>query len=178
MKKIRDFFYSVSDIFVILVVLALAAGIIFWRVHDVMGYSEYAASKSGPETKIDIDFTDVDLNPEKDPSQETPELPPETDPEQKPDDNPEQDPQPEDDPEKEKKFKTSKEISLEIPRGTSSKKSGTLIAEKLGLSAEEKEVFVKEFLRIKDALGRTVMAGKYTIPAGSTIEDIVKIVAR
>lgn len=165
MKRIRDFFYNCSDIFVTLLVLALAAGVIFWRVQNIMGYSEYAAEKIGEETKIDIDFSDVDLDPEVDPV-----VNPEVDPED--------DPQPEDDPEKEKEFKTSKEISLEIPSGTSAKGSANLIAEKLGLSAEEKDLFVDEFLRIKGELKLTVIARKYTIPAGSTIEDIVKIVAR
>ena len=62
MKKIKDFIYNFSDIFTAILVLALAGGIIVWRVQVIMGYSEMMAAEK-KETQIDIDFADVDLDP-------------------------------------------------------------------------------------------------------------------
>ncbi len=165
MKKIRDFFYNFSDIFVTFLVLALASGIIFWKVHTVMGYSvpEEPKVNPGTETKIDIDFSGVDLNPET---------------EQEPEQEQEQDPEPENPPAPGEDFRTAKEIQVEIPKGASRKKAGTLVAQKLGLSDADSADFVAQFIRITESKGYSIKYGNYTVPAGSSIEEIIKVLSR
>lgn len=66
MKRIKDFVYNFSDIFITLLVIAVAGAIIFWRVQIIMGYSS-VTGPSKPSTDIDIDFSDIDLNVDPDP---------------------------------------------------------------------------------------------------------------
>ncbi len=166
MKKVRDFFYSSSDIFVTLMVLALAAGIIFWRVQNVMAYSEHAEPVSGPETKIDIDFSGVDLTPEEDP-------------EPIPEDDPE-DEEPVDPAEISEAFQTSKEVTVTVPSGSSCVKAGRYVAEALGFSDEESKTFLTLFTDTakKLKLAGYIKSGTFTIPKGSNFEDILKILAK
>lgn len=44
-KRIRDFIYDINDIFIALVIIIVAAGIIVWRSTVIMSYPEYLANK-------------------------------------------------------------------------------------------------------------------------------------
>ena len=45
MKYIKDFFYNLSDLFIILLILAVAGGLIYWRVNVIMDYPEALAAE-------------------------------------------------------------------------------------------------------------------------------------
>ena len=62
MKRLKDFIYDYNDVLVALLIVVVAGFIIFWRVNVVMNYAEYAGGT--PIKQIDINFSDIDLNPE------------------------------------------------------------------------------------------------------------------
>ena len=62
MKRLKDFIYDYNDVLVALLIVVVAGFIIFWRVNVVMNYAEYAGGT--PIKQIDINFADIDLNPE------------------------------------------------------------------------------------------------------------------
>ena len=45
MRYIKDFFYNLSDLFIILLILGLAAGLIYWRFGIIMNYPEALAAE-------------------------------------------------------------------------------------------------------------------------------------
>ena len=45
MKKLKDFFYNKNDIFIVLIIVAVAAFIIYTRVDSIMTYPEKQAAK-------------------------------------------------------------------------------------------------------------------------------------
>ena len=65
MKKIRDFIYDYNDIFVALLIIAVAAVVIVWRVNSIMDYPNYVAEKGGnnPVQTADANLDNVDLTP-------------------------------------------------------------------------------------------------------------------
>lgn len=62
MKKIKDLIYDYNDIFVALLIIAVAGAIILWRVTNIMAYPDYLAGKETAQSG-EVDFTDVDLTP-------------------------------------------------------------------------------------------------------------------
>ena len=46
-KRIRDFIYDINDVFVAIVILLIAVGVIFWRSTSIMAYPQYLAEKNG-----------------------------------------------------------------------------------------------------------------------------------
>ena len=64
LKKIRDFIYDINDIFVAIIILLAAAGIIIWRSTAIMAYPEYLASKNPQSNTANVDFSGIDLTPE------------------------------------------------------------------------------------------------------------------
>ena len=64
LKKIRDFIYDINDIFVAIVILLAAAGIIVWRSTAIMAYPEYLAAKNPSSNTANVDFSGIDLTPE------------------------------------------------------------------------------------------------------------------
>ena len=51
MNRIKDFFHNVNDIILAIVIIAAAAGIIYWRVNIIMDYPESSAdATSNTET--------------------------------------------------------------------------------------------------------------------------------
>ena len=61
-KRVRDFIYDINDIFIALIIVLAAAGVIVWRSVDIMNYPKYLANK--PLTTVeDVNFTDTDLEP-------------------------------------------------------------------------------------------------------------------
>ena len=45
MNKIKDLIYNMNDILVAMLILAVAASIIYWRVETIMDYPAYAAAQ-------------------------------------------------------------------------------------------------------------------------------------
>ena len=62
LKKIRDFIYDINDIFVAIIIIAVAAGVIYWRSTNIMAYPDYLAQKNSTPSS-NIDFSDIDLEP-------------------------------------------------------------------------------------------------------------------
>ena len=51
MNRIKDFFHNVNDIILAIVIIAAAAGIIYWRMNVIMAYPESSAdATSNTET--------------------------------------------------------------------------------------------------------------------------------
>lgn len=49
MKFLKDFFYDKNDILIALIILLLAAGLIFWRMEIIMDYPETLAEQTQTE---------------------------------------------------------------------------------------------------------------------------------
>ena len=64
-KRIRDFIYDINDVFVAIVILLIAVGVIFWRSTSIMAYPQYLAEKNGGTNTANLDFSDLDLEPDK-----------------------------------------------------------------------------------------------------------------
>lgn len=66
MRSFRNFMYNYSDIFVALVIIALAAFLIWTRVDVIMDYPNTIAAENSTETSADVDpqyiTTDDDTN--------------------------------------------------------------------------------------------------------------------
>lgn len=56
MKNAKDFFHNINDILLAVIIIALAAGIIFWRMNVIMDYPDKLAShQSNIETEQQAD---------------------------------------------------------------------------------------------------------------------------
>ena len=53
-KRLRDYIYDISDVFVVLVVIFAAAGVITWRASSLVDYPKYI--ESDPELKASIEY--------------------------------------------------------------------------------------------------------------------------
>ena len=170
MRKIRDFIYNFSDIFTTLLILAIAGGIIFWRVQVIMGYSDLVAKEKN-ETTIDIDFSDVDLTPIEKPdfSEGDPQIPEEnqTGEQQEPaitiDEN----------------FVSPKQVAVAIPAGSGYSQAIRFVAEAYGFSDDDYFVFYQLLWDKGIALGADtyIQIGTFTIPAGTSLEGIIRIIS-
>ncbi|MCQ2561654.1 MAG: endolytic transglycosylase MltG [Clostridia bacterium] len=177
MKKIKDLIYDYNDIFIALMILALAAMVILWRVTGIMDYSKYV-NKHNPTHHSQVDFTDVDLtqteveefneNPEEFNSESSGQEA-EAPQEQQPAETGSEEPQPQ-----EGGQQTATDKSIVIPAGS----AGTKIAEILVQNGliESSDQFLSA-VTAKQA-EKKLKAGTFTIPAGSTVDQIVDILAR
>ena len=52
-RRIRDFIYDINDIFIALMIILVAVGIIVWRSTMIMSYPEYLANK--PDKTVTLD---------------------------------------------------------------------------------------------------------------------------
>ena len=78
MKKLKDLIYDYNDVFVALLIVIVAAGVLAWRINVVMGYP-FRSAKIDPIQEIDVNFDDINLNKEDidpmiDPDDENPNL--------------------------------------------------------------------------------------------------------
>jgi len=71
-------------------------------------------------------------------------------------------------------FITLQEVKFSVPKGASGTKVGTLL-EEAGL-VESKQAFITALTKAKKE--NRIQVGTFTIPAGSTVEDIVNIVTK
>ena len=167
MKKIRDFIYNYNDVFVALIIVALAALIILWRAGVIMDYNEYESARTAPdpttsEASIDgLDLTPEEIenfntNPEDANSENLPDAP--SEPEQTT-------PEPQ---------KPSGEVNFEVPSGSSADRIGDLLVQ-AGL-IDSKQDFLKELTAQK--ADTKLKAGTFKIEAGSDIATIIKILTK
>ncbi len=49
MNKIKDFFHNSNDILLAILIILLAAGVIFWRMMIILDYPELVASQSNKQ---------------------------------------------------------------------------------------------------------------------------------
>lgn len=59
MRKIKDFFYDKNDIIIVLIILALAAFIIYTRIGIIMDYPEKMADESAATAQTTVSETTV-----------------------------------------------------------------------------------------------------------------------
>ena len=59
-RRIRDFIYDINDIFIALMIILVAVGIIVWRSTMIMSYPEYLANK--PDKTVTLDDPAVSGN--------------------------------------------------------------------------------------------------------------------
>ncbi|MBQ4372247.1 MAG: hypothetical protein II803_07500 [Firmicutes bacterium] len=195
MNKIRDLIYDFNDIFVALLIVIVTTGIIVWRVDTIMDYPKYLASKSNEGSVItSVDMTGVDLNPvEVDPTlndapediaadpngaegsgSESGEPAGETQ-QGAEGGQPAGETPAEGGGQGQSSFAgLSEDVKFTIPGGTYSAGVAKLLYQ-AGL-VESEQAFLDEL----KAAGKegSVQAGTFTIPAGSSISDIIKIIAR
>lgn len=181
MKKLKDIIYDYNDVLVALLIVAVAAGVIYWRVNVVMAYPKYAEAH-GEQQEIDIDFSDVDLEKE------------EVDPIVSPDDEPETTqgavtPQPQTQPavEPQPETKPAVEPKPETPPQTQVKKYTLVVSKENKItnwSAVESALKKNGIIGEKDALGRkatemkldaNLQLGTYELDSSMSLEEIVKI---
>lgn len=167
--KIKDFIYDFNDILVALLILAVAAGVITWRVADIMAYPEYLAKQQDiviaqkPE-EPEIDMTDVDLTPDDTVIEninttpddansdvigteaQTPEAP----------------------------TAASGETKITIPSGTPASKIADILYD-AGLITSTSD-FLSELSAQK--ADTKLKAGTFTVPAGSTMDEIIAILIK
>lgn len=68
MKYIKDFFYNLSDLIIILLILGLAGGLIYWRVNVILDYPKVLAAEvreSGNQL-VPEDVANADTNADAD----------------------------------------------------------------------------------------------------------------
>lgn len=174
MKKLKDLIYDYNDIFVTLLIVLIAAAIIFWRVDGIMGYSSYLEAK-GTSPEIDIDFTTIDLSPtEEDPT-----------PIEGEDDNPSNPPSEEDpietvvNPVPDKNFVSTRDIKISIPKGSNSAKIAGIVAAAYGYENDDYKDFVTSFTSVANELKleTSMHYGDFSIASGSSLSDIIKKLA-
>ena len=70
MKKLKDFFYDKNDIFVVLIIVAIAAFVIYTSINSIMSYPEQYASEMATNSMPAVEETSLDAQPSTDSSEE------------------------------------------------------------------------------------------------------------
>ena len=171
MKKIKDLIYDYNDIFVALLIIAVAGAIIFWRVTNIMAYPDYLAGKDQTQTG-EVDFSDVDLTPTNvDDFNENPE-----DITTEPSEEGQGEQTPADETQTEEPTQTAQTDAdgnyvVEIPKGSSALGIARILKAQGIISDED------AFMEKVEELGATMKMkyGTYKIPQGSSAEQIINI---
>ncbi len=178
MKKIKDLIYDYNDILLALLIIAAAAAIIMWRVNDIMAYPEYLQGKAQDIQMTDVDFEGIDLSQQPvddfntDPEDIVVDIPPDGQSEGDGITQPGvEDPGSEN---SDEEYVTTKDIQVTIPRGSTGTKIADILVECGAIKNRE------AFLAMVEAKNKAtkLQAGTFKIPAGSTVEDVVNIIAR
>jgi hypothetical protein len=177
MKKFKDLVYDYNDIFVAVLIVVIAGAVIFWRIGDIMAYPEYMAEIHAGEASDNLGLDDLDLTPEEveDINENPEEIVSDPDGGQSGEsgegtgDIPEDEETPDNAP-----FKTKTETKFTVPVGVTGTKIAQLLYDKQ--LVESPEAFVTAVSKINAET--KLMAGTFTIPAGSTVEDIADILTR
>ena len=165
MKKFKDLIYDYNDILLAILIIIVAGAVIFVKVSDIMAYPSFA--KNEPRKEQDVDFSDVDL----DPIDVQPVINDGTDVigEDDPDDSlPITNPEPTTPP------TPTGDVKFEVKQGEYLSNVASNL-KKAGL-IEDSSAFVKKVEEMK--LESKLQIGEFTIPAGSSMEDIAKIITR
>jgi len=182
-KKFKDLVYDYNDIVVALLIVVIAGAVISWRIGSIVEYPKYLASihagENGDSWLDDLDLNPVDTedglneNPDEivvDPSGE------QGDPDGSGQENGEPDGEggqggsvdvsgP---------FKTKSDATFTVPAGVTGSKIAQLLAD--AHLVESSDAFLTA---ISKANAETrLKAGTFTIPAGSTADDVVKILTK
>lgn len=189
MKKIKDLIYDYNDVFVALLIVVVAAGVLAWRINVVMGYP-FRSAKVNPGQQIDINFDDVDLNKEDvdpivNPDDEVPHdgpviVPPVDNPpvDNPPVDNPPVDNPPVDNPPVDNPPTPQvKTYTLKISKDNKNT-NWTAVGNELkrnGIIGEDDNLG-KKANELK--LDGSLQLGTFELNSGMTLEEIVKIVTR
>ena len=162
MKKLKDLVYDYNDILLAIVIIVVAAGVIFWKVSDVMAYPSFIrnANKQTQQTEIgSIDTEPIDVEPIAEPGPEVTTEPTETT--TPPDDT------------------TPSLVAADTKFEIKSGEYLSTVAKKLqsqGLIAD-----ANSFVNLVDKemkLSSKIQVGTFTIPAGATDEQIAHIITR
>ena len=162
MKKLKDLVYDYNDILLAIVIIVVAAGVIFWKVSDVMAYPSFIrnANKQTQQTEIgSIDTEPIDVEPIVEPGPDVTTEPVETTT------------PPED-------TTTPSLVAADTKFEIKSGEYLSTVAKNLqskGLIADS-AAFVKLVEEMK--LSSKIQVGTFTIPAGATEEQIAKIITR
>ena len=171
MNKIRDIIYDYNDIFVALLIIVVAGAMLLWRVNAIMEYPEYLASTAETEPKTQVDDPDLSsLDLTTDPAISTAYNVNPDDANATPDtttttstavDNP-------------TPVQPTGDVKFEVPKGASASKIADLLRQ-AGLIDDQ-----KEFLNmlVEKKADTKLKAGTFTIPAGSTVEEIINILTK
>ena len=66
MKKLKDFFYDKNDILVVLIIVAIAAFVIYTSINSIMSYPEQYASEMATDSMPAVEETSLDAHPSTD----------------------------------------------------------------------------------------------------------------
>lgn len=160
MRKLKDFIYDYNDIMLAIVIIVVAAGVIFWKVTDVMAYPSFIrnANKQNEQTEIgQIDTTPIDVEPIAEPGPEVTPDPVEPAPSVEP---------------------TPSVVAADTKFEIKSGEYLSTVAKNLqsqGLVSDS-SAFVKTVESM--GLSSRIQVGTFTIPAGATDEQIAKIITR
>ena len=69
MKKLKDFFYDKNDILVVLIIVAIAAFVIYTSINSIMSYPEQYASEMAATQQTKIEETTSNVQPTTDTSE-------------------------------------------------------------------------------------------------------------
>ena len=189
LEKLKDIFYDKNDFIVALVLVIIGGFIISNQVDAIMSYPEQLAEQlqqeqleqeqlqqeqEGSAAKPEGDEEIADPSGEGQgeiQSPETQDPPVVSDPE--PVTPPVQEPEPQT-PTTSTEFKTAVDRTVEIPSGAYSQKIAQILSDAGVVPSQE--AFLKT---VNDAgLETKLKAGTFKIPAGSTLDDVVKIVTK
>ena len=172
MKKLKDLIYDYNDIVLALIIIIIAGAVIFWKVSDIMAYPTFAKNQNNKtQNELNIDEKDLEKT-EVDPI-----VAPGDDFESGENTSGENSQQGEQTTAPEQGGQitgnvTKKDILFTVPSGYVSSKIATKLENEGVCSAGEFTSAVQK-LEAETKL----RAGDFKIPAGSTPEDIVKIIA-
>ena len=178
LEKLKDIFYDKNDIIVALCLVVIGAFIISHQVNSIMSYPEQLADQLQQE-QLEQEQQGSAAKPEgnvtgtETPDPQIPEVqePPVTDPD--PVTPPVQEPEPQTPPVS-NEFRTAVDRTIEIPSGAYSQKIAQILSEAGVVPSQD--AFLKA---VNDAgLETKLKAGTFKIPAGSTLNDVVKIVTK
>ncbi len=175
MKKFKDLIYDYNDIVLAIIIIIVAGAVIFWKVSDIMAYPTFAKNQdNNTQSEVEIDpssleKTDVDpiVAPGADiEGQEENQGGSETQ------QGGESQGQTQSGSETQPQTGLTKDVKFTVPSGYVSSKIATKL-ENEGICKAEDFTSAVTTLNAETKL----RAGDFTIPAGSTAEDIVKIIA-
>ncbi len=181
LDKLKDIFYDKNDIIVALALVVVAGFIITHQVDAIMSYPERLAEELQQEQQEQQDPLGGSAKPGgeeiTDPGvEDQPGTVPEVQPPvvDEPVTPPEQDPEPPVVQMPSTEFKTAVDRTVEIPSGAYSQKIAQILSEAGVVPSQD--AFLN---KISEAgLETKLKAGTFKIPAGSTLDDVVKIVTK